>query len=79
MPSREDQDRLQKWACENLVRFNKAECEVWHLGQGSPIYIEGLEEEPPKIALSRRSWDPGGLKAGCEPAMCSSEGQLYPG
>lgn len=64
---------------ENLMRFSKAKCEVRHLGQGNPIYVDGLEEEPLEIALSRRTWDPGGQKAGLKPAVCSPEGQLYPG
>jgi len=40
-----DLDRLERWACANLMKFNKARCKVLHTGQGKPKHKYRLGRE----------------------------------
>lgn len=58
-----DLERLEKWINENLIRFNKAECKVLHLGQGRITQ----SEQPCREKLR----SPNGQTAGHEPTVCT--------
>ncbi|KAM9638550.1 uncharacterized protein ACIBXB_013561 isoform 1-T2 [Morphnus guianensis] len=40
-----DLNRLERWACVNLMKFNKAKCKVLHIGQGNPKHKYRLGDE----------------------------------
>ena len=51
--AKRDLDRLERRACVNLMKFNKAKCKVVHMGRGNPknkyrLGREQIESSPEK-------------------------------
>ncbi|GAB0178445.1 cAMP-dependent protein kinase inhibitor alpha [Grus japonensis] len=40
-----DLDRLETWACANLMKFNKVKCKVLHMSRGNPKHNYRLDRE----------------------------------
>ncbi|GAB0202997.1 mitochondrial enolase superfamily member 1 [Grus japonensis] len=51
-----DLDRLERWACANSMKFNKAKCKVLHVGQGDSKHDYRLGREWIQSSSERRLW-----------------------
>ena len=51
-----DLDRLDRWACANIMKFNKAKCKVLHMGVAIPNVSREWGMTGLRAALWRRTW-----------------------
>ena len=50
-----DLDMIKQWAQVSLMRFNKARCNISHLGRDNPHYQYKLEDERIQHSCDRRN------------------------
>ncbi|PKU34133.1 rna-directed dna polymerase from mobile element jockey-like [Limosa lapponica baueri] len=76
-----DPDRLERWACANLMKFNQAKCKVLHLGHGNPKHKYSPESQL-HPGLHQNKYGQQVKEGDSTPLLCSSEtppGVLRPG
>ena len=55
-----DLNRLERWACANLMEFNKDKCKVLHMDQGNPKHKYRLGREWIESRTEEKDfWDSG--------------------
>ena len=58
-----DLGRLERWACVNRMKFNKAKHKVLHVGRGNPKHKDRLGVKGWRAALRRRTWGCWGMRS----------------
>lgn len=51
-----DLDRLKRWDCASLIKFNKIKCNILHLGHGKPKYKHRLGREWIRNSLQEKDF-----------------------